>query len=392
MLRKSSQNDILPALDPSMTIGIEAQRVFRERKHGIEIVALELIHALQRLDKVNPYHIYVKPDTQIQSLSPTENFTIIPVKGAPYPIWEQYHLPRKIKDRGLGLLHSTGNTAPLKISIPKIVTLHDVIYMEDNGYRGSTYQDFGNLYRRWVVPRIIDSCAAVITVSQWEKSRIINQLGIPEEKMHLIPNAVNVRFNNKYELHELESVRELYHLPSAFILCLGNAASRKNTVASIQAYDIYTQKASDPVPMVILDYNRAQLAFLLKTLGKEDLMDRIHTPGYIPTQKMPFIYNLASLFLFTSLRESFGLPILESMACGTPVVTSDLSAIPETGGSAAWYGNPNDPESVAYGMLSLLQNSNLYEMFREKGLKRAENFSWDNTATKVLELYKKTIG
>jgi len=375
-----------------MKIGIEAQRVFRGHKHGIEVVALEMIRALQRLDKVNEYRIYVKPGRDDQSLEPTENFDIIPVKGSPYPLWEQFHLPRKIRGSGLDLLHSTGNTAPLSMKIPLLITLHDVIFLENSGFRGSTYQNLGNIYRKWLVPRVIDSCRYVITVSHWEKSRIIDQLGLPENKVHVIGNAVNERFNNRYTSGEKEAVRQLYKLPSAFILCLGNAASRKNTATSIHAYILYTRKVSDPLPLVIIDYDRSQVALQLQKEGRMELMPLIYTPGYIATGQMPLMYNLASLFLFTSLRESFGLPILEAMACGTPVVTSDLSAIPEVGGNAAWYGDPQRPESFAYGMMSLLQNSSIYEIFRDKGLARAQGFSWDITARKVLELYRMTAG
>src|SRR5690606_10873068 len=113
-----------------MRIGIEAQRIFRKEKHGMDMVAVELIKNLQKLDKVNEYFIFVNPDEDTSTIKPEANFTIVPLSKSPYPIWEQIHLPRAVKKYQLDLLHCTANTAPLQLNIPLILTLHDIIYLE----------------------------------------------------------------------------------------------------------------------------------------------------------------------------------------------------------------------------------------------------------------------
>ena len=142
-----------------MRIGIEGQRLFRAKKHGMDMVALELIRNLMLLDHENDYFIFVKPDKD-RCLKSTANFHIVEIGGGPYPTWEQIALPRAAEHYQCDLLHCTSNTAPLNCKIPLVITLHDIIYMEKNPWQilkdsGTLYQKFGNLYRRYNVPRAL---------------------------------------------------------------------------------------------------------------------------------------------------------------------------------------------------------------------------------------------
>ncbi len=153
-----------------MRIGIEAQRIFRLKKHGMDMVALELIRELQKLDKVNEYFIYVRPDEDSTCIQETDNFKIRLINGN-YALWEQIYLPQAIKNDNCQLLHCTSNTAPIFVSTPLIVTLHDIIYMEKSIKntlfgKGTNYQKFGNLYRRLVVPKIVKKSSRIITVDR----------------------------------------------------------------------------------------------------------------------------------------------------------------------------------------------------------------------------------
>ena len=157
-----------------MRIGIEAQRLFRPHKHGMDRVALELIKNLQKIDKENEYFIFVKPDKDNKVISDTDNFRIVEVKGGAYPIWEQFNLPKVVKTYNCDILHCTGNTAPLSVKTPLITTLHDVIFKEDSileqlSSSASWYQKVGNLYRRLIVDNIVKRSNQLITVSEFEK-------------------------------------------------------------------------------------------------------------------------------------------------------------------------------------------------------------------------------
>ena len=142
-----------------MKIGIEAQRIFRKKKHGMDMVAIELIRNLQLTDQENEYVVFVKPDEDDQVIHETKNFKIVRLNRSLYPVWEQIALPRAVKKEGCRILHCTSNTAPVFTSVPLIVMLHDIIYMESSYLEilrgsGTWYQKFGNIYRKLVVPRV----------------------------------------------------------------------------------------------------------------------------------------------------------------------------------------------------------------------------------------------
>ena len=205
-----------------MRIGIEAQRIFRKKKHGMDMVALELIKNLQIIDKVNDYFIFVKPDEDNSVLQETANFKIIELNGGPYPTWEQIALPKAAKKYQCDILHCTSNTAPFFTDIPLITILHDIIYMESSYLKilkssASAYQKFGNIYRKLVVPRVVKKSKKVITVSHFEKNRIGEFFGIKgDKKLDAIYNGVSEHFKPVSNKEELLRVKNAYHLPDKF--------------------------------------------------------------------------------------------------------------------------------------------------------------------------------
>ncbi len=163
-----------------MKIAIEAQRLFRKKKHGMEIVALEIIKQLQHLNSQDQFFIFAKSDEDEECISTTENFTIEKIATKPYPYWEQVSLPKILKKIKPDILHCTANTAPLFYSGKMVITIHDVIYMESVNFSGSSYQNFGNLYRKFIVPKVAKNAKIIITVSEFEKKVISSRLKIPE--------------------------------------------------------------------------------------------------------------------------------------------------------------------------------------------------------------------
>src|SRR5690606_12695967 len=166
----------------SRHVGIEVQRLFRQKKHGMEVVALELIRELQKIDVHNRYTIFVKDDIDQQCLDATPNFSICKLKSSAYPIWEQTVLPAVIRKHGLDVFHATCNTAPLSTNIPLLLTVHDIIYLENINFNGTYYQNFGNIYRRLIVPLAIKRSQLIFTVSEFEKMEIVKRLNVPPEK------------------------------------------------------------------------------------------------------------------------------------------------------------------------------------------------------------------
>lgn len=379
-----------------MKIAIEGQRLFRVKKHGMDMVALELIKNLQLIDKENTYYIFVKPDEDKSCIPPSDNFHIIPLQGGAYPLWEQKTLPNAVKQYGCDLLHCTSNTAPMKSPVPLMITLHDIIYLESISIfkkGGTWYQKFGNMYRRFVVPRVVKNSEKIITVSHFEKNRIREFFGFPESDDRLVAvyNGVSEHFKPVTDQIELKRIKEKYHLPDQFLFFLGNTDPKKNTKGVLKAFSDFRKKSNTQHKLVMLDYDREALDKLLAEINDKQLINHIHLTGYVVNTELPSIYSQASLFLYPSLRESFGIPMLEAMRCGVPVITSNTSSMPEVAGDAAHFVDPYKPEEITQAIELLLTDEAKRKELIEKGFKRSAAFSWKAMAEDVLKLYEQIV-
>jgi glycosyltransferase involved in cell wall biosynthesis len=378
-----------------MKIGIEGQRLFREKKHGMDMVALELVKELQQIDHENEYYIYIKPDVDSDCLKGTDNFHIVELDGGSYPAWEQSALPKAAHSDGCQLLHCTSNTAPLNPKMPLVVTLHDIIYMEKSYLRiltdkGTNYQKFGNVYRRYIVPRIMKRADKIITVSNFERKRIGDFFGLPEsdDRLVAIYNGVSRHFVRVTDEGFLNRVKAQYKLPDNYFFFLGNTDPKKNTKGVLKAFSDFRKQNDEDYVLVMLDYDRDELKKLLNEINDPELENHIHLTGYVVNTDLPAIYTLCKIFLYPSLRESFGIPMLEAMKCGVPVITSNTSSMPEVSGGNAYIVDPYDPAQITKGMFELLGDKNLRKDLVKKGYQQAEKFSWRAMAEQVLALYQ----
>ena len=368
-----------------MKIGIEAQRIFRKNKHGMDYVVLQEIIELQKMDHENEYFVFVAPGPD-RCVEDTANVHVVEVPGSFYPTWEQVSLPKAARKAGVELLHCTSNTAPIRCHIPLILTLHDIIFLEPRDKQNkSLYQNMGWLYRRLVVPRILPKCRRIITVSDFEKRNIINKLSIPEERMAMIYNGYNEWFKPTEDIQQV--YQKYIHEPGYFFF-LGNTDPKKNTERTLIAYSKYLEQSDRKRKLLMADLDRQYLESIITRNKLENIRDQIVMPGYIVNSDLPYIYNAAFAFLYTSLRESFGIPLLEAMACGTPVITSNTSSMPEIGGRDAILINPEKPEEITAMMMKLEQDDAFYEQQEKYGTERAQLFSWQKTAEQLQHLYK----
>ncbi len=368
-----------------MKIAIEAQRIFRPNKHGMDFVALETIRCLQRIDTHNEYFIFVG-DGPDRCLEETPNFHIITLRCPTYPLWEQWALPRAVARVKADLLHCTSNTAPVRTAAPLVVTLHDIIFLEKQAARNkSLYQSLGRLYRRAVVPRILPRCRKIITVSQFECDRIRTALGLDAARITAIHNGYNTCFR---PMSRTGDITRKYLPDAEYLFFLGNTDPKKNTPGTLRGYADYVRRSAHPLPLLVADLTPQAAESILREIGAPELSDWLRLPGYIPNGDLAAVYNGASAFLYTSLRESFGIPQLEAMACGTPVVTSNTSAIPEVAGAGALLVDPASPTAIADALLRLESDPAFREAQIAYGLERVKLFSWEDTARKLLALYE----
>ncbi|MFN3404749.1 MAG: glycosyltransferase family 4 protein [Cytophagaceae bacterium] len=374
-----------------MRIGIEAQRIFRVKKGGMDVVAIELIRHLQKIDKENEYIIYTRRgDETTCVVNETDNFKIKYLNGLSYIGWEQWSLPRAAEKDRVDLLHCTSNTAPLCGKMPKIITIHDIIYLEDNPWPANSnlYQKLGNLYRKLIVPHVVEKADKIITVSDFEKKNLKQKLHLDGKKLDVVYNGVNPSFTNIKDKVILEDVRKKYGFPEQFILYLGNTEPRKNIRNLLRSYAILLEKEVNCPKLVITGIRKEFLFRILNEIQCQTLVDKIILPGYVDCQDLPVIYNLSSFFIYPSFREGFGLPILESMACGTAVITSNVSSMPEIAGKAALLVDPFSPEDMAQAMRKYLSDEALKQYMIKAGNERFKEYTWENSAKKLLKIYK----
>lgn len=368
-----------------MRIGIEAQRIFRKNKHGMDYVVLQEIKELQKMDTENEYYVFVKPGED-HCVESSKNVNVIELNCPTYPLWEQWALPRAAKKYGVEILHCTSNTAPIWCDIPLVLTLHDIIFLEPRDKQNhSLYQNMGWLYRRLNVPRILNKCRRIITVSNFEMENIISKLNIPRERMAMIYNGYNEWFK---PMEDKDEIYKNYIPEPGYFFFLGNTDPKKNTERTLVAYSKYLAKSSIKRKLLMADLDPEYLNGIIERNHIENIRENIVMPGYIVNSDLPYVYHSAFAFLYTSLRESFGIPLLEAMACGTPIITSNTSSMPEIGGKDAILVNPESSNEITDMMLRLETEDAFYELQRNIGIERAKHFSWRKTAENLLELYE----
>lgn len=369
-----------------MRIGIEAQRIFRKNKHGMDYVVLQEIRELQRMDTDNEYFVYVKPGEDI-CLESSANVHVVELRCPSYPLWEQYALPRAARRDRVDMLHCTSNTAPVWCGgIPLVLTLHDIIFLEPRDkHNKSLYQNLGRIYRRMVVPKVIGKCRRIITVSNFELDNIVGRLKLPRDRMAMIYNGYNDWFR---PVKDTAGVYRKYIGERGYFFFLGNTDPKKNTARTIMAYAGYLERSDVKRKLLVADLKQESIDVILRDNGIEHIREYVVPSGYIVNSDLPYIYNDAFAFLYTSLRESFGIPLLEAMACGTPVVTSDTSSMPEIAGPDAALTSPERAGDITEMMLRLENDHDFRERQINIGLERVKMFSWRKTAEELLRLYK----
>lgn len=371
-----------------MKIAIEAQRLFRARKHGMDVVAYEFLRRLPAQNDSNQYHIIVKNDVD-NCIEPSKNKFIHPLKAIFYPLWEQFLLPSFCKKINIDVLHCTANTAPVFYKKPLILTLHDIIFLQQNNFsnKGSWYQSLGNTYRSLVVPIVVKKAIRIITVSQFQKDVIVQKLNILPQKISVIHNGVDERFFNTFTAIQIQNTLLKYGIKPGYIFFMANTEPRKNTLGVLQAFALLCTQSTQAPRLVIKGLNSTQLKSLLEKHNLNFINNQIDLIGYVDYNDLPLIYQGATILWFPSISEGFGLPIIEAMASGVPVITSNLSCMPEIAGDAAILIDPLNFKTIVEATLTLLNNSALYNQFVLKGKKRALDFIWDKAVKKLLLVY-----
>lgn len=293
-------------------------------------------------------------------------------------LWEQVILPTKLKN---DLLWSPVNTGPVRY-LNQVVTVHDILPIDMPNLYAHSF--FSYEYFKWVLEHLLRNVKKIITVSNYTKERIMERLLIPDKKISVCNNAICPLVPATPE--SIRYVREKYHIDrERYVLSVASLDIKKNLAALVKAWNILKDSIKKDINLVLVGQQHNQLS--LKHLCLDDIPDGVVITGFVPDEDLPALYKGASAFVFPSLYEGFGLPPIEAMSCGTPVVVSNVTSLPEVCGDAAVYVDPLDIESIANGILKILEDTSLVEDLRSKGFKRVALFSWDACAKKHLEVF-----
>ncbi|PTN10561.1 glycosyltransferase family 1 protein [Mangrovibacterium marinum] len=366
-----------------LKIGFDAKRAFMNPT-GLGSYSRNTIQALQASYPGNDYYLFTPSVKAGLFTAPDPMVTIAP-QGQWWksvkPVWRSYKVTELSQKMGLDLFHGLSHELPVgleKAGIRSVVTFHDLIILRyPKYYRAADRRIYYRKYKHSA--RVADK---IIAISEQTKDDLMHYMGVDESKIEVLYQSINPLFFEKSAEEALAATREKYRLPGEFILIPGTLEKRKNQANVLKA--ILEQKIDMPVVVVgkMTNYMKE-----LKELVAE-LKDQLIFLQYVPMQDLAHLYQLAHLCVFVSQFEGFGLPVAEAQACGCPVVTAWLSSMPEVGAQAATYVDPFDPESIGYGLMSLLNNANQREQKIALGHENAERFRPERYADDLMRIYQ----
>lgn len=354
-------------------------------KAGIPNYIVNLLYALAEIDEKNDYFLYTNRDIDIDLKLPG-NFKIIKVTNPSphFQMWYQVGLPLRLKQDGIDLFHDPVYPLPFYLPVPGVITIHDLTIYTHPSLHSARASIAGKL-----IPLHLRKAKHIITDSDYTASVLRELFPRTAEKTTVIHLGVSSEFRTGIPFDTLETVSNKYKLSSPFFLFLGTMEPRKNLERLLNAFSIVADKI--PHQLVIAGGLGWKYEKLLNMISTHPLRDRIILTGFVEDRDLPAVLTLADFFVYPSLIEGFGLPVLESMACGTPVITSNVTSLPEITGGAAFLIDPFSVDTIANAIITLAENTTLKESLSERGLARAKLFSWKTTALKTLRVYESVV-
>lgn len=323
-----------------------------------------------------------KLDSDYLELLRKNGIVVQELRSTNYFVWEQYVLPKAVKEDHIDILWCPYNTAPLFCRCKTVVTIHDVIYLTEKLSTASTlYKKAGMLYRRLVVPRAARNAETIITDSEFSKKEI-------KENIKQLKASINVIYigmdNTLSRLHDEKSFFEKHGINRPYILGFGSLEKRKNSMRLIQAYEALDAKIKNNIQLVLFGFRGYEQSEEYRYIQERNL-DNVVVLGYITEEEKNTLYVNSEMFVFPSLSEGFGIPVLEAFSNQTPVITSNVTSIPEVAGNAAVMVNPESVSEITRGIKMILENSELSENMVSKGRRQLSKFHWSKAAEEIME-------
>lgn len=364
-----------------MRIAIDARKL---HDFGIGTYIRNILTELSRLDRETEYVVLCRPDDVDSGDVLGRNFRMVPETAPTYSIAEQFKIPLSLAREHVQLVHEPHYVLPPLLNCRSVVTIHDCIHLMFPEYLPNKLAYVYAKSSMWTASRKADR---ILTVSEASKRDILRFFNVPPEKVVVIHNAIDERFLAPANPERMELVRQRYQLDHPFVLYVGNIKPHKNIERLIAAFGAARGQCQDDLKLIIIGDEISKYPALRQSVHKHKLDKHVRFLGFQPMETLAAFYRQARAFVFPSLYEGFGLPPLEAMACGAPVVTSNVSSLPEVAGGAALLVDPYDVEAIANGIVRAVTDEPFRAVMIEKGKQRARTFSWKQSVSKIHEIY-----
>ena len=359
------------------------------RRAGISHYVEQTLQQLGQIDRRNRYTVYTTRGLDGAALGLPPNFRVVPsrlptINPRVRIPWEQLLAPLLLRRNGADLFHGVHSVVPFACPVPSVVTVHDLAFIRFS----QTFRAYNRAYLDFATRLSVRRASKVLVVSEHTKREVVGLLGVPAERVVVTPNAVRAHFRPA-DPQRLAAFRTKRELPERFVLYVGTLEPRKNLTTLLEAYATVVQRHN--VPLIVGGGKGWLYDAVFQRLEELGLREQVRFVGYIEEEELPLWYAAATVFVFPSIYEGFGMPPLEAMACGTPVITSNSSSLPEVVGDAGLMAPPHDSAAFAEAIDRVLSDEDLREELRERGFAQARRFTWRATAERTLAAYEDVV-
>lgn len=363
-----------------MRIGISA-RGLSEVSGGVKQYITSVTQSLLEIDSDNQYFVFHNSD---EFSGKFHNAKEIFLKTKNKLIWDYVELPRALKKNKIDICIFPKNVVPFNVKCKSIVIIHDLLHIKDP----KVYKWFDSLYMRLLIPFSVKKADKIVTDSKSTSNDLIELTGATKENVSVIYLAADDKYHPLNDSNEENSnVLKKYNLKLPYLLYIGSLSPRKNIPFLIKAFEEFMKANNIDIQLVLAGGKSWKDEEIHQTISKSPYRENIILTGFVDDDDLPYIYNQAEVFIYPSLYEGFGIPILEAMASGCPVLTSNTSSPPEVAGDAVLYFDPTNINDLVQNISKVVNNNELQTDLIEKGLKRVKEFSWKKTAQSIVLIY-----
>lgn len=362
---------------------------------GVSRYQYNLIKALAKIDKRNCYYVFLNSKNILPELPQQENFCYIRIQILKRIIWDQFQLPIIVRKYKLDIYHSILDTLPVASKGKFVLFLFEIpdyrIELARQSGCSSLYARLSYGYNKFLFLPSLRKAKVIIASSNSTKKDLIERYKVNEKKIRTLYPAPDECFRTANDEKDLFNTRKKYNAEAGYILHISSSDPRDNTLAVIRAYQKAQCDLKIPQKLIIFGNVNFEGLGLEKLIAESNLKKSIIFTGRLSEEELVVLYQAADLFIEPSLFEGFGFQVVEAMACGIPVITSNTTSLPEIVGDAGILVDPIDIDGLASAMVRLLTDSEFQKLMRQKSLERAKFFSWERTARETLDIYDELL-